>query len=80
MGTVIDIVDMDSWKGLYFNDTLVSQGHDLDLWDVLKLLQDEVVECREYIIPDMEWMDSVGHLPNHLDDVVRQPEPADEIT
>jgi hypothetical protein len=80
MGTVIDIVDMDSWKGIYFNDTLVSQGHDLDLWDVLNLLEDEVVECREYIIPDMEWMDSVGHLPNRLDDVVRQTEPADEIT
>jgi hypothetical protein len=80
MGTVIDIVDMDSWKGIYFNDKLVSQGHDLDLWDVLNLLEDEVVECREYITPDMEWMDSVGHLPNRLGDVVRQAEPADEIT
>ena len=80
MGIIIDIVDMDSWKGLYFNDKLVSQGHDLDLWDVLNLLEDEVVECRDYIIPDMEWMDSVGHLPNSLNDVVRQQEPDDEIS
>jgi hypothetical protein len=80
MGTVIDIVDGDDWVGLYFNDTLVSQGHSLNIWDVLNLLQDEVVECRDYIHADMDWMATIGHLPNNLDDVVRQTEPDDEIT
>jgi hypothetical protein len=80
MGTVIDIVDGDDWVGIYFNDTLVSQGHSLNIWDVLNLLQDEVVECRDYIHADMDWMATIGHLPNRLDDVVRQTEPDDEIT
>ena len=80
MGIIIDIVDGDSWKGIYFNDKLISQGHDLDLWAVLNLLEDEVVECREYIIPDMDWLDSVGHLPNSLNDVVPESESDDEIT
>jgi hypothetical protein len=80
MAAIIDIVDGDDWKGLYINDKLVLQDHDLDLWDVLKLLQDEVVECRDYIHADLDWMESVGHLPNHLDDVVRQKEPDDETT
>jgi hypothetical protein len=80
MGIVIDIVDGDDWIGLYFNDKLVSQGHSLNVWDVLKLLQDEAIYCRDYIHADMDWMIQTGHLPNHLDDVVRQVEPDDEIT
>jgi hypothetical protein len=78
MGIIIDIVDADTWKGIYFNDELVSQGHNLDLWDVLNLLEDEVVECRRYIHADMDWLDSVSHLPNRLEDVVRQPHPDDD--
>lgn len=62
----ITIVLGSDWEGVYHGDWLIDQGHSVQLRDVLEALRYEV-EVRS---ADEKWLESVGGLPNELDDVV----------
>lgn len=66
----IDIVDGDTWQGLYLNNTLVMQDHSISLVDALKLLEDEVVEFSGRWECSLEWLDAQGCFPEKLEDVM----------
>jgi hypothetical protein len=66
----IDIVDGDTWHGLYLNDNLAMQDHSISLVDALKLLEDEVVEFSGRWFCSLDWLDKAGTMPRKLEDVM----------
>jgi hypothetical protein len=66
----IDFVDGDTWQGLYLDDTLVLQDHSISLVAVLRLLEDKVVEFSGRWECSLDWLDSLGHFPEKLEDVM----------
>lgn len=66
----IDIVDCDTWQGLYLDDKLVWQDHAIKLSDAFELLEDEVIEFHGKWEASLDWFDKVRHFPEHLQDVM----------
>lgn len=68
----IDFVDGDTWVGLYFDGELVEEGHSISAWQAVKLLAyaDRKVEIGERWEASGNWLDTLGHFPVDLKDVV----------
>lgn len=62
-GLVIVSAESGDWEGLYRNGILLTQGHSLRIWEVLKLLG----FCVEERVADDEWIENNGSLPESLD-------------
>lgn len=59
----------DTWIGIYRDDALIYQNHNI-AWDtLLKLVNEEKVEYFGRYECCLDWLDSVGHFPNRLRDV-----------
>jgi len=59
------LVDGDDWQGLYVNGKLETQGHSVELDDVLKVFGITI----DTIYADLDWLSDLGYLPDKLKDV-----------
>ena len=68
----VDLVDGDTWVGLYFDERLVQEDHSIDAWQVIKLLAhaDRKIKIGEYWFACNDWLDTKGSFPDDLKDVV----------
>lgn len=70
MGTRVDIVDGDTWIGIYIDEKLVYEDHSIWPWDLVKLLEHKSVEFGGKHEASCEWIDTIGSFPVDLGDVV----------
>ena len=70
MGKRVDFVDGDEWEGLYIDCKLALEDHNINAWDVIKLLAYEVIEPGGYHYADLDWVVREGRLPKNIEDVV----------
>jgi len=59
----------DTWMGIYQDDVLVYQGHNIDWNDLLKLVEHTVIEYFGRYDCCLNWLDNRGDLPEKLEDV-----------
>lgn len=59
----------DNWMGIYRDDWLIYQGHNIAWDDLLKLVEYTTVEYFGRYDCCLDWLDEVGHLPEQLKDV-----------
>jgi hypothetical protein len=63
------IVQGDDWVGVYVDNKLVSEDHDLDAFEVVgTVFQYNVTECEKKFA-DLDWLADQGSLPELLEDV-----------
>lgn len=67
---VVSYVNGDGWVGLYVNGQLVEQGHKIDPRNLLEHVANLERFTAESIIPNQQWLDDRGMLPNRLEEVV----------
>lgn len=60
----------DTWMGIYRDDKLIYQDHNIDWNDLLKLVENERIEYFGRYECSLDWLDSVGHFPNQLGSVI----------
>lgn len=59
----------DTWMGIYRDDALIYQDHNIG-WDaLLKLVSNDKIEYFGRYECSLDWLDSVGHMPEALRDV-----------
>ena len=63
------VTNDDDWDGLYFGDELVTEGHSIHTYELLKLLEDKGLLKFEVIIAD-EMLEEMGRCPSNLKDVI----------
>jgi hypothetical protein len=61
----IAIVDGDDWKGLYIDGKLVTENHQLSIYDIL----DAIGVKYKYVPVDEDWLYERGRLPDKLSEV-----------
>ena len=59
----------DTWMGIYKDDDLIYQDHNIDWDNLLKLVEHEKIEYVGKYECSLQWLDGVGHLPEKLEDV-----------
>ncbi len=64
----LGLVNGDDWKGLYNLDTntLIMEGHHIELYDMIGMGPVEVVWHQEC---DFEWLGDRGSMPDKLEEV-----------
>lgn len=60
----------DTWMGIYRDDKLIYQDHNIGWDDLLKLVENERIEYFGRYECSLDWLDSVGHFPNQLSGVI----------
>lgn len=70
MATVVDVINVDTWIGIYFNDRLVYEDHSISTRELLKLVDNRHIELHGYWECSIEWFENVGHFPEQLQDVM----------
>ena len=63
----VTLVTSDDWEGIYLDGRLVSESHSHRTQEALRALGVEV----QIVEADLEWIESVGHLPADLAKVRR---------
>ena len=62
----------DDWDGIYANDKLIVEGHEVRVTDLVEWLQEngpvEIVAYSSYEA-DAEWLEGRGRLPHELERV-----------
>lgn len=73
IGNTITFVYADDWTGLYVDGRLQREGHSIEAWDALVLIQDLELDNfgLEYFWCDLDWIHDRGNLPDELSDVKR---------
>lgn len=61
----ITLIYTDDWMGLYIDDNLVYEGHEIEEEVLLKHLN---IDC-DALWADEEWLNNRGNLPKKLEDV-----------
>lgn len=64
----IVLVDGDDWKGIYIDGVVKHQGHSIPTHVWGELLETGPYTFRE-VQADVDWLSSLGWLPEHLSDV-----------
>lgn len=59
----------DDWMGIYRDDELVYQGHNIAWNDLLKLVEQTKVEYFGRYDCCLDWLDKIRWLPERLEDV-----------
>jgi len=60
------IIRCDDWEGIYYNDKLINQDHSID-WN--KVITELGYNIKVEYIDDEEFLDSLGYLPESLDEL-----------
>lgn len=64
----------DDWVGLYIDDILVKEGHEITAWEALEIIKQK--EIKHYNMSgfdvDLDWIHDLGNLPEKLEDVKRE--------
>lgn len=72
----VRLVHADDWTGLYINDDLCLENHNIELCDCMKILQRIAPESTLAEIDyddtwaDLDWLEEQGHYPDKYQDVV----------
>lgn len=67
--TEMTIVQGDDWVGVYVDNKLVTEGHDLDAFEAIDIVfQYSVTECEKQFV-DLDWLADRGNFPELLEDV-----------
>lgn len=67
--TEMTIVMGEDWVGVYVDNKLVSEGHDLDAFEAIEtVFQYNVTECEKKYV-DLDWLADQGNFPELLEDV-----------
>jgi len=68
---ILTVVTGDYWEGFYIDGVLREQGHSLD-W--IKLIDQHLIGASitkiDQLIPNQEWLDDNGSLPELLSEVI----------
>lgn len=59
----------DTWIGIYKDSNLIYQNHNISYNDLLKLVEHSKVEYFGKYECSLDWLDSVGCMPEKLEDV-----------
>lgn len=59
----------DTWMGVYCDDALIYQDHNISYHELFKLVQYEKVEYLGKYECSLDWLESVGCMPERLEDV-----------
>lgn len=70
MSTRVDIVDGDTWIGIYIDEKCVYEDHSIRPEDLVKLLEHKSIEFGGRHEADLDWLDTIGRFPDNLGDVV----------
>lgn len=71
MSNVVTLVTGEDWSGLYVNGVLVEQGHQIPQRHVIEhLARIEGEYTSESVIPNQQWIEDRGNLPNDLSEVI----------
>lgn len=63
------IITTDDWQGVYLNGGLVTQGHTISAFQLLRNIDGYKFDGRvsfEYKRADAKWLESYGYLPDLL--------------
>lgn len=66
---VITLIDDGTWIGIYADDLLIYEGHNLSADHLLTLLNHTKVEYFGRFEASGNWLDSVGNFPRSLCEV-----------
>ena len=69
MGRSLNIVDGDTWVGVYIDDKCVYQDHEfsaLQFFDLMQTHGDDKLEPMNYFYADLDGLDKNGRFPNNL--------------
>lgn len=73
---VIQYVVADDWQGLYVNEYLKIEGHDISMYQALNIVAkycigaDDVRIEKNYV--NQEWMEDNGNLPNKYAEIPKE--------
>ena len=70
MGEQIALVEADTWQGLYLNSKLVFQDHTIDVHRLMETVLHRHIDGFDAYEVDCEWLDTVGNMPENLENVV----------
>lgn len=70
MGSQIALVKADNWQGLYVNETLVCEYHEILIQDVMLHVLHKSVDTFQVFEANWGWVDERGDLPENLREVV----------
>ena len=68
--TKMIIARADDWEGIYIEERLMAENHNIDLIEAVNLAIEHEVDEVESKWVNLDWIGHVGHLPDDIKEVL----------